>query len=256
MPGRSVGMLLDPKKITSPPPPPPVLPHYLAIYGDRYNGLPGLFNKFTDDSHDDLWMRYTWLNSIKSQRGVFIANFIYKEWFDDVYYSGTDFRVYIGYHMLSIATNHYHNWTGHSEDFSTGVNNLGSNPGQVAYGSGVPTNPVIDFHVFRTGLHGSLGGTWSSELYVNNTLRFTSNHIIDGDSGHPLARSSMGGIVFGSQYGSYSFGNYIPIDDVMVGTTQGGSDIMAVADFESGYAPLDDSSDYAPNPSFEIKAID
>jgi hypothetical protein len=86
---------------------------------------------------------------------------------------------------------------------------------------------------------------------VDNVLRSSASHASYGDTGHNLGRLGIGGIVVNQQYASYSSPNYVPIDDVMVGTTQGGSDLMTIADFESGYAPLDNSLDGSP-PTFDI----
>jgi hypothetical protein len=230
----------------------PTANHYLAIYGDRYNGLPGLFNVFSDGTQEDVWLRMTWLNSIIGRREVFIATLVFDEWITDVYYSGDPITIW-GTNAIGITVNFKNNWLSLSEDFSSQIiNDSGaSDSSRVASGSGIGTDPVIDLHVFRTGLNANRGGDWSSEVYVDGTLRFTSNHASYGDVGHNLGRTGMGGIVFGSQYANYDSPSYIPIDNVMVGTTQGGSDLMAVADFESGYSPLDDSLDGSP-PTFDI----
>jgi hypothetical protein len=251
-----ITLTLDPRKIsvdTPPAPLPPPVNHYLAIFGDRYNGLPGLFNVFSDKTQEDVWLRMTWLNSIKSVRAVFVATLVFREWIEDSYYSGSPITIW-GTNAIGIAVNFYHNRYSLGEDYSAElINDAGaSNSSLAAFGSGLGTDPIIDLHVTRTGLNSNRGGNWDSEVYVDNVLRSSASHASYGDlPSHNIGRAGIGGIVFGTQYANYVFPSYVPIDNVMVGTTQGGTDLMAVADFESGYAPLDNSLDGSP-PSFDI----
>lgn len=241
-----------------------ILPNgYLAIYGDRYNSLPGLFNVFGDDTQEDVWMRMTWLNSIKGQRAPFVATLVFSEWITDSYYSAVDIDTAPwGTNAIGICVNLYDNRASLGEPYSSEIiNDFGtaSNSSQAEFGSGLGLDPVIDLHVFRTGLNAFRGGNWSSEVYVDEILRFTSDHTSEGDIGHDLGRTGIGGMVFGTQYATYSSPSYIPIDNVMVGTSQDSEDLMGTATFEDDtFSPLNDvqNIDDGDGLSFEILLTD
>jgi hypothetical protein len=223
-------------------------PAYLAIYGDRYNGLPGLFNIFSDNTQSDVWLRFTWLNpeiNTFAATGAFeIISLVYAEWVTDVYWSGTpSFWGEAGGICVGLANGSGKSWEAGS--------NLSGGTGSAIGGNSIGTNPVVDLHVTRTGLNGFNGGDWDNEVWVDGILRWSGSTSEGAPSLHPIGRTGIGAVSVLTQYGNYNT-SIIPITDIMVGTTQGGSDLMATANFENdSYLPFDDSQDGEP-PSFDI----
>lgn len=230
---------------------------FLSIYGDRYNNnLPGMYYILSTPV-SEAWLRFSIRNDVLIHYSqAFLAGFVFSE------------AAAYGYYNL--ADNTYWNfvqsiWVNMPGIFSAGWAAHPYNSSQISYnyqnyygGNSVGLKPVVDLHVAYsapfTGPGGGVGGTWLVEVYVDNVLRFSGSDNIWGDTGHPLGTGTMGAINIPSHYGDYQTPIHVALDDISAGTTQGGTDLLPVQDFNDGSFGLfnDGPQDDPTFPVYEV----
>lgn len=219
------------------------LDFYLAIYGDRYNGLPGLHYDFGIPKPSEVWVRLTWRNDVHDRGNRFMLTLAYEEAFSDPSYGYGD-NTYSFAPGIALG---FQNGT--PPNYIAESNNVGTTTGTTAtsYGSTIDVAPIVDFHVKRIGTHSlsGPGGIWSTEVYENGTLRWSGTIYNDANPGHPLGQAGIGALVINTQYASYTGTNVISLDNIMAGTSQGAQDLMVEEGFDDGTfgVLIDDSND-------------